>query len=126
MYSKIIAASRINLAIMGVSKLALDETSTRTYEIPAVGGFMLHQRSPELLELFGEGKEVATFGSVQELAEKIDYYLAHPEEREATAAAGHRRCVPAYSYDVRMEYILGYYRQHYAKTGAMAAARKAE
>lgn len=114
MYSKIIAASRINLAIMGVTKEARDETTTRTYEIAAVGGFMLHQRSPELLELFEEGKEVASFGSVQELAEKIDHYLAHPEERQAVAAAGHRRCVPAYSYDARMSFILDYYRRHHA------------
>jgi hypothetical protein len=118
MYSKIIAASRINLAIMGVTKDALDETTTRTYEIPAVGGFMLHQRSPELLELFDEGREVAAFGSARELVEKIDFYLAHPQERQAIALAGHRRCVPAYSYDVRMSSILDCYRRHYASPAA--------
>ena len=29
---------------------------------------MLHERTPELLELYDEGKEVACFGSVEELA----------------------------------------------------------
>jgi spore maturation protein CgeB len=51
---------------------------------------------------------VTAFGSVEELASKIEYYLAHPEEREAIARAGHLRCVPAYSYDQRMKEILAY------------------
>ena len=67
---------------------------------------MLHERSREVLELYQEGREVACFESVPELAEKIDYYLAHREEREAIAHAGHARCVPAYSYDNRVAEIL--------------------
>ena len=34
---------------------------------------------------------MACFGSVEELAEKIDYYFAHAEERDAIAAANHAR-----------------------------------
>jgi glycosyltransferase involved in cell wall biosynthesis len=108
-YAKALRASRIVLAITSgkVDGVAQgDDTTTRTYEIPACGGFMLHERTPELLELYDEGKEVACFGSVEELASKIEYYLAHPEEREAIANAGHNRCVPAYSYDNRMREIL--------------------
>ena len=111
-YAKAIRASRISLAITSgkVDGVAQgDETTTRTYEIPACGGFMLHERTPELLELYDEGKEVACFGSVEELASKIDYYLAHPEECQAIARAGHARCVPAYSYDSRVKEILRYH-----------------
>jgi len=114
-YAAALSAARINMAIMsgvvpGVAQG--DETTTRTYEIPACGGFMLHERSPELLRLFEEDKEVACFASPNEAAAKIEYYLARPEEREAIADAGHRRCVPAYSYDNRMAEIL---RWHYGK-----------
>ena len=111
-YAKALRAAHISLAIMSgkVDGVAQgDETTTRTYEIPACGGFMLHERTPELLELYDEGKEVACFGSVEELAFKIEYYLAHPEERAAIARAGHLRCVPAYSYDQRMKEILRCY-----------------
>jgi glycosyltransferase involved in cell wall biosynthesis len=114
-YAKALRAARILLAIMSgkVDGVAQgDETTTRTYEIPACGGFMLHERAPELLELYDEGKEVACFGSVEELASKIDYYLAHPEERESIARAGHDRCVPAYSYDSRVKEILRYHDNH--------------
>ncbi len=110
-YTKAIKAAKINLAIMGVNPGAKDETTTRTYEIPACGGFMLHERTAELTELFVEGEEVACFDSVEELAEKVEFYLAYPEERERVAAGGHRRCVPAYSYDIRMQTILDWYRQ---------------
>ena len=107
-YARIAAHSPINLAIMGVTEAAPDETTTRTYEIPACGGFMLHERTSELLDFYDEGTEVACFGSAEELAEKVQYYLAHPAEREAIARAGHARCVPAYSYDNRMREILRY------------------
>jgi hypothetical protein len=108
-YAKAIRAARINLAITSwAGRIEVDETTTRTFEVPACGGFMLHERTPELLELYEEGREVTAFGSVEELASKIEYYLAHPEEREAIARAGHLRCVPAYSYDQRMKEILAY------------------
>jgi spore maturation protein CgeB len=120
-YAKAIRCTRINLGILGVTPEAKDETTTRTYEIPACGGFMLHERSPEVLELYKEGEEVACFSSPQELAEKIDYYLAHPEERDAIAGAGHRRCVPAYSYDNRMAEILRWHEQYKQQTSKVAA-----
>jgi spore maturation protein CgeB len=114
-YAKALGAVRINLAVMsgavrGASRG--DETTTRTYEIPACGGFMLHERTDEVLELFEEGKDMACFGSVSELADRIDYYLAHPEERAAIAAAGRVRCVPAYSYDNRMAAIIRWHEEH--------------
>src|SRR5690348_5714637 len=110
-YAKVIRAARICLGITsgrvrGVTQG--DQTTTRTFEIPACGGFMLHERTSELLELYEEGKDVACFGSAEELAEKIQHYLAHPAEREAIAHAGHARCVPDYSYDNRVQEKLRY------------------
>src|SRR5579864_1083762 len=125
-YSKAIAAAAICLGIMSGKVQGVtqgDETTTRSFEIPACGGFMLHERTAELLEQYEEGLEVACFGSVKELAEKIDYYLAHPDEREAIARAGHRRCVPAYSYDRRMAQILDYHVEHCDRTVKNASAQ---
>ena len=115
-YAKAIGTFRINLAIMsgkvrGASEG--DQTTTRTYEIPACGGLMLHERSIEVLELYEEGKEIACFDSTTELVEKIEYYLAHPEKREEIARAGYARCVPAYSYDNRMMEILKWHQDHH-------------
>ncbi len=108
-YSKAIQVIKINLAIMNGPCLGAssgDLTTSRTYLIPASGGFMLHQRNPEVLDVYQEDKEVACFDSAEELAEKIDYYLEHPEVREGIARSGYARCVPAYSYDNRMAELL--------------------
>ena len=106
-YAKVICAAKINLALTaGVPPGFEDQTTMRTYEIPASGGFMLHERSAELATLFTENEEVVCFGSVEQLATKIEYYLAHTGERYEIAKAGYRRCVPAYSYDNRMAQIL--------------------
>jgi spore maturation protein CgeB len=116
-----IRASKINLAIMSgrvEGARSGDLTTSRTYQIPASGGFMLHERNSEVLDLYRENEEIACFESVEELAGKIDYYLAHPAEREGIALAGHARCVPAYSYDNRMAEILRWDHQHRSITHA--------
>ena len=111
LYPKALQAGRICLAILaGKSGRASqsDETSTRTFEIPACGGFMIHERTPEVLTFYNEGSEIECFSSVGELSEKIDHYLEHPEQREAVARGGYRRCVPSYAYDTRMREILAW------------------
>ena len=108
-YAKAIHLARINLALLsgrvpGASQG--DETTTRSFEIPACGGFMLHERTPEILNLYEEGHEVACFGDPREIAEKIMYYLGTEGERQRIAVAGHARCVPSYSYISRMQTLL--------------------
>ena len=114
-YARAIQASRINLAIMNgpiTGASSGDMTTSRTYTIPALGGFMLHERNSEVLGLYKENEEIACFDSAEELAEKIDYYLTHPEESKNIARAGHARCVPAYSYDNRMAELLSWHFKH--------------
>ena len=113
-YVKAIRSARINLAIMGILPTVKDETTTRTYEIPACAGFMLHERTEEVLDLYEEGKEIACFDSIQELGEKIDYYLAHAKERQEIALSGYTRCVPAYSYDNRMAEIIKWHQERHS------------
>jgi len=120
-YTRALCAAKINLAIMGgkvEGASSGDFTTNRTYTIPASGSFMLHERNDEVLGLYKEGIEIECFNSAEELAEKIDYYLAHPEERRQIALAGHLRCVPAYSYDRRMADLLRWHDEHRAKGAA--------
>src|SRR5262249_23122090 len=63
-YAKAISASSINIAILSEARgeaSSGDLTTTRTFEIPAVGGFMLHERTAEAQSLFVEGAECAMF-----------------------------------------------------------------
>jgi glycosyltransferase involved in cell wall biosynthesis len=111
-YSCVLQCGDINLGIMiGPVPGARqgDETTTRTFEIPACKSFMLHERTPELATFFEEGSEVACFQSPQELADQISFFLAHPELRSQIAEAGYKRCVPAYSYEARVKQMLEYH-----------------
>jgi len=48
-----------------------DEDTTRTYELPALGAFFIHQRTGYVKEIFDENKEVPMFDDAEELAEHI-------------------------------------------------------
>ena len=93
-YTKGIQATAINLCFL--RKMNRDLHTSRTFEIPAIGGFMLAERTPEHSALFREGVEAEFFASDEELVAKARHYLAHPEERLAIAAAGHKRCSAEY------------------------------
>ena len=90
-YARAIRSFDVNLGI--VSKWNRNHTASRTFQIPALGAFLLHERNELVERYFREGVEAEFFESDDELLEKCRYYLAHPEERERIAAAGRRRCV---------------------------------
>jgi len=55
-----------------------DFINPRTFEVAACGAFQLVDRRALMAESFAED-ELATFTSLSELTEKIDYFLEHPE-----------------------------------------------
>jgi spore maturation protein CgeB len=100
-YTKALISTEINLGVN--SSQSRNLSSGRTFEIPAVGGFLLAQRTSEHRMFYDEGKEAEFFGSAEELAEKAGYYLVHDDERRAIALAGHRRCISSgYSWQEQM------------------------
>lgn len=90
-YAKAIVSFDINLGI--VSKQNRNHTASRTFQIPMLGAFLLHERNEVVTKYFREGEEAEFFGSADELIEKCRHYLAHSEERRRIAAAGQRRCL---------------------------------
>lgn len=65
----------------------------RTFEIPCVGAFMLHERSDEAAAFFPPGVACDDFASPEELVEVVRRVLAAPERRQRLAAEGHRRAL---------------------------------
>jgi hypothetical protein len=90
-YMRAIQSFDVNIGI--VSKWNRSHTASRTFQIPALGAFLLHERNEVVSALFREGVEAEFFGSDDELVEKCRYYVAHPEERRRIAVAGRRRCI---------------------------------
>jgi len=104
-YARAIASFDVNLGI--VSKWNRNHTATRTFQIPALGGFLLHERNELVTRYFKEGEEAEFFDSDDELLEKCRHYLDHPDERLRIAEAGRRRCLESgYSEPDRVREVL--------------------
>lgn len=99
-YAEAIQAARINIAIhFGPTASGWEDlVSTRTFEIPACRGFMLHIDSQEIREFFTPGEEIDVFSTPEELADKIKFYLARPDLRATMIERAYARAVPVYSY----------------------------
>ncbi len=71
----------------------------RTFEIPAAGGFMLHEYSEEAADFFKEGIEAEFFRDAAECADKIKYYFKDDNLRNKIARAGYEKIFSAgYTY----------------------------
>lgn len=106
-YSFAIQTARINIAVhFGKAPNGWEDlVSTRTFEIPACGGFMLHIDNDEVREYYDVGREIDVFSTPEELADKCRFYLAHDELRRRMVEKAYERCVPRYSYEARAEEI---------------------
>lgn len=113
--SKLFAVSKIHLNFLREQNK--DSHNVRSLEIPGFGGFLLTQRSKEQSEeLYVEGKEIACFDSVDELKEKIRYYLDHEDERLAIAGAGHERAKKEHRAITRLQRIVNVAQELLGKT----------
>jgi spore maturation protein CgeB len=114
-YPRALASSKIALGLLNKK---MPETSTsRTFEIPAMGVFMLAERTDELQSLYREGVDAEFFSNTDELCDKARYYLAHDAERQKIAAAGRERCVKGgYSAKSQMQRVFAYIAERYGMT----------
>ena len=99
-------AASINLCLC--RRANRDGHVMRTFEIPAVGGFMLAEDTPEHRELFGaEGECVDYFRGLGELVDKARRMLDLPNERKAMARAARQRILSGgHTYADRLRTIL--------------------
>lgn len=123
-YARAICSFDVNLGI--VSKWNRNHTASRTFQIPALGAFLLHERNELVTRYFREGVEAEFFDSDDELLEKCRHYLAHPEERRRIAEAGRRRCFESgYFEPDRVREILPALEQRVQAHRAAASSRTA-
>jgi hypothetical protein len=111
-YAMAISCSKINLGLlqerMGRASSG-DQITSRTFHIPACGGLLLHERTPDLLDIFTEDENCACFGDADELAAKVDILLADDRRREAMAQRGRELVESGHSWDDRARTILDHY-----------------
>lgn len=87
------------------------DTETRIFEALGCGSFVLTERlsseSP-----FSSGIHLVEVDNIDEMVEKIDYYLKNDDIREAIASQGYAEAISNHTYTIRAEEITSYFQKH--------------
>jgi len=84
----------------------LDIVTMRIFDVMACGGFVLAERSKDLERLFEIGREVDCYSTLEELEQKVDHYLTHPNAARALAEAGRRAVLERHTVAQRVDRML--------------------
>lgn len=76
----------------------------RTFEIAGSGTFQLIERCPT--DWYTPDKEIVLFSNIQDLQEKIDYFLKHDSQRHKIAQNAYNKTHAHYTYKERFKHIL--------------------
>lgn len=101
---KVFRASKINLnfTIPNIKS----GIPLRVWDVLGSGGFLLTNYQAELPYYFEEGKDLVCFDGIDDLREKVGYYLTHEEERQEIAWNGYQKVKEKHSYVERICMIL--------------------
>lgn len=101
---KVFYLSKINLNI--TSRSIESGVPQRVWDILSVGGFCLTNYQPELEDFFEIGKDLEVYHNLDELVEKVDYYLKHEKERVRIAINGYQKVKEQHDSKTRLKTIL--------------------
>ena len=78
----------------------------RIWDVLGCGGFLLTNYQAEIPYYFKDGEDLVCFDGLEDLCEKVGYYLEHEEERKRIAWNGYRKVREKHSYIERIRTIL--------------------
>lgn len=96
--------SKINLNI--TSKAIESGIPQKVLDILACGGFCISNYQTEIADHFEDGKELVMYTDMEDLIQKVEWYLRHDEERMAIAGAGCRKVKEQFSMRDRLKDML--------------------
>jgi hypothetical protein len=106
-------ASKVNLGLLSraASNPSIrDQTTTRTFQIPASKAFMIHEDTPEVRSYFQPNKEIMLFDSEEDLLIKLDKVLSNEDLRNTISQKGYERCIRVpYDYSEAAKTIVKYF-----------------
>ncbi len=103
---RVLAESRITVNTH-IDVAENNANNMRLYEATGCGALLLTDAKSNLHELFTPGVEVVTYRDAAEAVEKINGYVARPQEAAKIAAAGQRRTLHEHTYRQRMVELAG-------------------
>lgn len=101
---KVFKLSKINLNI--TLKSIKSGIPLRAMDIMGAGGFLLSNYQEDFFDYFEADKDFVFYSSVEELIDKVDYYLRHDEERKAIALNGYTKVSTEHNYTVKLKAML--------------------
>ncbi len=96
------AAINLNLTIPSIQT----GIPLRIFDILGAGGFLLTNEQSELADYFVIGRDLDTFHSIEELLEKIDFYLKHPQISAKIAKSGHEIAKNKFSFEKQFQKMI--------------------
>lgn len=84
------------------SRFGLADSRLRDFEAPLSGAFYLAQWFVDLPLFYRVGSEVEAWETLEELKEKVKWFLDRPAERAAIAKAGRARAARDHTWDARI------------------------
>lgn len=101
---KLYTASKINLNITKPQlKTAINQ---RVFDVAACGAFLLSDFRHDLIRLFEIEKEAIFYRDKEDLREKINYFLSHPEKREEISNRAKKKVLKEHTYLHRMRDLI--------------------
>lgn len=78
----------------------------RIFDIMGAGGFVLTNYQEELLDYFIDGRDLVIYENIEDLQDKIRYYLQHEDERQQIAFNGCKAMKEFHNYSLRIDKIM--------------------
>ncbi|MCR4694913.1 MAG: DUF3880 domain-containing protein [Pseudobutyrivibrio sp.] len=78
----------------------------RAFDVLGAGGFLLTNFQAELPMYFENEKHMVWYYSMEDLRQKVAYYMTHDDERKRIAQAGHELVAREFSYERQIQKML--------------------
>jgi len=101
---RIFVSAKINLNIHSIQ--CRGSLNQRDFNAPLAGGFLLSDWVPAAGSYFSPGVEAVYWSDINDLRQKIVYYLAHERERAAIVKRGQQRAQRDHTYHRRIQQLL--------------------
>jgi hypothetical protein len=100
---KLYRLSKVNLNITSVRR---GRTTNRPFDVCGSGGFLLTDNTPEIGDFFEIDREICVYRDIEDLREKIRWYIKHPEERNEISRRGRERVLKEHTLEERFKTLL--------------------
>jgi glycosyltransferase involved in cell wall biosynthesis len=108
-------ASKVNLGLLSCSvsdQTLCDQSTARTFQIPATRSYMLHQDTPEVRSFFREETEVQFFADNETMVQKVRLAVKDDDLRMRISRQAYERCLAEpYDYSSAAKDILKYFEE---------------